>query len=290
MKKPCLKRILSLVVVAAMLSFALTAFAAGNTYTVTFSTGQTASVSAGEDLVFAIVCNPPTDIKGITSSAGKLTVGEFTLGGPSKPQGIINGIWTLSNITSDVTITLTLNSQEGAALPELYIGKDAAEAAIEKSASGSMGSPPGQSAEKLPSTTLSASVNGIPLSFIVYTIDGSYYYKLRDIAQAVASTEREFEVGWDNEKGSITLATGYHYTQTGEEFTEAQPGSTISKLTSRVLLNGKEVSLSGYSIGGYSYFKILDIAKLIDFGARWDSATNTLKIDTVLGYAYSFYK
>ncbi|GEM_PF-4375069 len=142
MKKMYSKRILSLVAAMTILacSFVPTAFAADKTYKVTFSTGQTATVTAGEDFVFAISCQPPTDIKEIKASSGTLTAGKTSPGGPSTPQGIINGLWTLSKITGDATITLTLNTQEGAALPTITTGKAAAEAAM--SSAGGMGAPP----------------------------------------------------------------------------------------------------------------------------------------------------
>lgn len=134
--------ILSLVLATTILasSFAKTAIAADKTFKVTFSTGQTAVVNAGEDFVFAIACQPPTDIKDIKASSGTLTAGKTTQGGPSTPQGIINGLWTLSKITGDVTITLTLNTKEGADLPKITTGKKEAEAAV--SSAGSMGAPP----------------------------------------------------------------------------------------------------------------------------------------------------
>jgi hypothetical protein len=142
-------RILFTIAAISLLTFFLqAASAADTTYKVTFSTGtttvQTAAVNAGEDFVFAIVCQPPTDIKEMKASNGTLTAGKTTLGGPSTPQGVINGIWTLSKITGDVTITLNLNTKEGAALPKITTGKKEAEAAISSSGGmgGGMGAPP----------------------------------------------------------------------------------------------------------------------------------------------------
>jgi len=141
MKKMYSNCILSLVTAMILAcAFVQAGFAADKIYKVTFSIGQTATVNAGEDFVFAIVCQSPTDIKEIKASNGTLTAGKTTLGGPSTPQGIINGIWTLSKITGDVNITLTLNTQQGAALPVITTGKKEAEAAI--SSSGGMGAPP----------------------------------------------------------------------------------------------------------------------------------------------------
>ncbi|MBN1626502.1 MAG: hypothetical protein JW944_08245 [Deltaproteobacteria bacterium] len=139
MKKMYSKRLLSLVAATTILAcfFMQAAFAADKTFNITFSTGQTATLNAGEDFVFAISCQPPTDITEIKVSGGTLTAEKTTLGGPSTPQGVINGLWTLSGITGDVTITLILNTQEGADLPVITTGKEAAEAAA--SSSGGMG-------------------------------------------------------------------------------------------------------------------------------------------------------
>jgi hypothetical protein len=143
MKKMYSNRILSFSSAITVLAclFAPTAFAADKTHTVTFSTGTTATVTTGEDFVFAITCQPPTDITEIKASAGTLAAEKTTLGGPSTPQGVINGLWTLSDITSDVTITLILNTQEGADLPTIITDKEEAEAAI--SSGGGMGGGPG---------------------------------------------------------------------------------------------------------------------------------------------------
>lgn len=142
MKKMCSKRILAVVMAVAILScfYVQTAFAA-KSYTVTFSTGTTATVPAGEDFVFAISCQPPTDITTIEAAGGTLTAEKSTQGGPSEPQGIINGLWVVSEIKGDVTITLTLNTQEGADLPAITIGREEAEAAL--GSSGGMGGGPG---------------------------------------------------------------------------------------------------------------------------------------------------
>jgi hypothetical protein len=143
MKKMYSNRFLSIVAAMTILAFIFvpTAFAADKTYEVTFSTGTTATVNAGEDFVFAITCQPPTDITEIKTSGGTLTAEKTTLGGPSTPQGVINGLWTLTDITGDVTITLILNTQEGADLPTIITDKAEAEAAI--SSGGGMGGPGG---------------------------------------------------------------------------------------------------------------------------------------------------
>ena len=52
----------------------------------------------------------------------------------------------------------------------------------------------------------------------------------------------------------------------------------------RILLNGQEIQLTGYTINGNNYFKLRDIAAIIDFGVTWDGDTNTILLDTTKGY------
>jgi len=41
-------------------------------------------------------------------------------------------------------------------------------------------------------------VDGVNTSFDAYNIEGSNYFKLRDIAYVLSGTEKQFEVGWDS--------------------------------------------------------------------------------------------
>ncbi len=54
--------------------------------------------------------------------------------------------------------------------------------------------------------------------------------------------------------------------------------------TGSILLNGKEIELTAYNIDGYNYFKLRDLASAINFGVTWNGNTNTIGIDTTVGY------
>jgi len=53
---------------------------------------------------------------------------------------------------------------------------------------------------------------------------------------------------------------------------------------SPIYVDGTRVELAAYNIGGYNYFKLRDIAELVDFGVEWDQETSTIQIDTTVGY------
>jgi len=129
-------------------------------------------------------------------------------------------------------------------------------------------------------------VNGEVISFEAYHIGGNNYFKLRDLAAAVNGTQKQFEVEWDAAKNAINIITNRAYTPVGGELsTSANPKSKEAKpTTSKVYVNGQEVSFTAYNIDGSNYFKLRDIAKVIDFGVTWDGTTDTIGIDTSIPY------
>lgn len=145
--------------------------------------------------------------------------------------------------------------------------------------------PPGATVTAVP-TQSTVLVNGTLTAFDAYNINGSNYFKLRDLAFAVNGTPKQFEVGWDADNNAISLTSGAAYTPIGGEM--AVSGSTAPKAatptTSRIFLDGGEASFTAFNIGGYNYFKLRDVAAAIDFAVIWDGATSTIGIDTSQGY------
>ena len=142
--------------------------------------------------------------------------------------------------------------------------------------------PSGPSASPTNSKVL---VNGKETAFDAYTIDGSNYFKLRDLAYVLSGTEKQFEVGWDNASKTITLTSGQGYTANGSEMGAKSAGSKAAAVSaSKLLIDGKEVALTAYTIDGNNYFKLRDIGQAFDFGIGWDNASKTITIDTSAGY------
>jgi len=129
-------------------------------------------------------------------------------------------------------------------------------------------------------------VNGTPVSFEAYLINGNNYFKLRDLAMVVSGSEKQFEVSWDGENNAVNLVTGQAYTPVGGELgLDGKSESQSAALTdSKVYVNGKEVQFTAYKIGGNNYFKLRDVAKAIGLGVTWDPSTGTISIDTKSPY------
>ena len=129
-------------------------------------------------------------------------------------------------------------------------------------------------------------VNGKNVAFEAYNIDGSNYFKLRDIAMALGGSAKQFGVSWDEAKKSIALSSGTAYTAVGGELTTSGNTATVDATRSAVsvYLDGKLLSLTAYNIGGFNYIKLRDVGAAINFGIGWNAATSTITIDTSAGY------
>jgi uncharacterized repeat protein (TIGR02543 family) len=128
-------------------------------------------------------------------------------------------------------------------------------------------------------------VNGKAVEFDAYNINNNNYFKLRDLAQAVTNTEKNFEVTWDGKNNAINLISNKPYTAVGGELTKGDGKAKAATLsTAKIYKDSKEVSLTAYTINGNNYFKLRDIAKAFDIGVTWDGTTNTVGIDTSIGY------
>lgn len=128
-------------------------------------------------------------------------------------------------------------------------------------------------------------VNGKEVEFDAYTINGNNYFKLRDLAFAVRKTDKRFNVVWDNERKAINLISNEEYKIVGGEMNKGDGKiKTGVSNTSKIYKDGRQVKMVSYTINGNNYFKLRDIASVFDIGVIWKQATNTVGIDTNIGY------
>lgn len=132
-------------------------------------------------------------------------------------------------------------------------------------------------------TRSAITVNGAPVSFEVYTIDDYTYFKLRDIASSISGTQKQFDPVWNEEDASINLLTGLSYSGTMGNSAAAKDTTAVTS-TAKLFLDGDRRRVSAFTINDYTYFKLRDIAKLLDVGVTWNQATSTIEIDTTKTY------
>ena len=128
-------------------------------------------------------------------------------------------------------------------------------------------------------------VDGGQKSFDAYNIEGNNYFKLRDLAYVLNGSAKSFEVVWDGANDAIRITSKQPYTVVGGEMTAKGDGNkTATQTSSRVFLDGAEVSLTAFNIDGNNYFKLRDVGAALDFSVVWDGANNSIIIDTSEGY------
>ena len=121
-------------------------------------------------------------------------------------------------------------------------------------------------------------VNGAKIACEKYNIDGSNYFKLRDIAMVLSGTGSRFSVGWDGEKKVISVVAGESYDPNGSELdlSGGDKSATAVPSTQTLLINGVERGdLSAYNIGGNNFFKLRDLGDALGFQVNYDKESNT---------------
>lgn len=127
-------------------------------------------------------------------------------------------------------------------------------------------------------------VNGKAVEFQTYTIDDYTYFKLRDIASAINGTSKEFMTFWDESTQSIQLIRNAPYAA-ADSSTVGKYGDTIATTsTAKLYCDGARKYVSAYTINDYTYYKLRDIAQLIDMGITWNESTATIGMETGQSY------
>ena len=121
------------------------------------------------------------------------------------------------------------------------------------------------------------SVDGTDADCDKYNIDGSNYFKLRDLAYLLSKSDSRFSVAFDAESNAVTVVPGGDYVPVGGEL---ERGKDLSKTAvaskQSVLINGEAVEgISVYNIGGNNYFKLRDLGDALGFTVDYDADSNT---------------
>jgi hypothetical protein len=106
-------------------------------------------------------------------------------------------------------------------------------------------------------------VNGNAVSFDAYNINGSNYFKLRDLAMTLNGTDKQFEVTWDGAKNAINLTANKAYTAVGGELAvSSNPIASEAKMTaSKVFVNGNEASFTAYKLAATTILSYVILQK-----------------------------
>lgn len=121
------------------------------------------------------------------------------------------------------------------------------------------------------------SVDGTDADCDKYNIDGSNYFKLRDLAYLLSKSDSRFSVAFDAESNAVTVVPGGDYVPVGGELERGEDLSKTAVASKQsVLINGEAVEgISVYNIGGNNYFKLRDLGSALGFTVAFDADANT---------------
>jgi len=122
-------------------------------------------------------------------------------------------------------------------------------------------------------------VNGEEKATEVYNVNGSNYFKLRDIAALLTGTGSQFNVEYNEAARTVIVTTGAAYTpQEGDLTTGTDKSASIVRSSQTIQIDGAAVSLAAYNFGGNNFFKLRDLGEKLGFGVDYDEAARTMLV------------
>ena len=102
-------------------------------------------------------------------------------------------------------------------------------------------------------------------------------------------SNKQYNVGWDNMTRQVSIERGKPYQPVaGEISLSLGTTPTLGRQPKDALsLDGRTVDTQKYNIGGNNYFKLRDLAELLNFQVLWDNSSRTIRIDTTKSYSQS---
>ena len=129
-------------------------------------------------------------------------------------------------------------------------------------------------------TKQNLTVDGEEKNAEIYNINGSNYFKLRDMATLLTGTDAQFSVTYDEENKTIVIQTGEAYEkQPGDLMPGLDKSSTAVRSAQAITINGEAVGdLTAYNIGGNNFFKLRELGEKLGFGVDYDAETRTMVV------------
>lgn len=125
-------------------------------------------------------------------------------------------------------------------------------------------------------------LNDKRISVAGYTIGGSNYFMVRDIAWALKDSASCFDVAWNAQDKQVELITWRPYTEDRPESPDWWDSTAKAVPSSATLtVDGKAVKAAAYSIGGRNYYKLRDLGAVLNFDVYWVQETRSICLYTV---------
>ena len=125
------------------------------------------------------------------------------------------------------------------------------------------------------------SVDGKTVEIDAYNIDGSNYFKLRDVAVILSGTDKEFDVGFDKEQNAITIEPGKAYSKVKDGVSEITKESAkgVEKSVKYIIDNNFYYE-NTINIDNSNYLKLRNLGVRIGFETTYNAKDKEIIINT----------
>jgi hypothetical protein len=143
------------------------------------------------------------------------------------------------------------------------------------------------SAASAAKTTNTLVLNGVERAFPAMVVDNFNWLRLRDLAMLLSGTSKQFAVGYDAATNTVVITTGQPYGESGAQIPDLLPAGAFTAIASpqKIMVDGKLIEIAAYNFDGFNYFRLRDIAILLDFSVDFSAADGKVTLDLAKKYA-----
>lgn len=124
-------------------------------------------------------------------------------------------------------------------------------------------------------------LNGKEIDLKAYTIHGTNYVRIRDMAYYLRNTKSRFDFAYNEElKRMEAFRDKPHREKRLAKLPVPSSTLKVPKVKTEIFVDGKPYRLDSYEINGDSFYKIRDLSILFHFDLRWNNKKKMIEIDT----------
>lgn len=123
-------------------------------------------------------------------------------------------------------------------------------------------------------------LNDKDVDIVHYNINGENYFMLRDVASILSGTKSQFNIKYDAQKNEIKIikSESYFSLPDNEKKQENNQKMRAIKSNDKIYIEDKKIDIKAFKIDSRNFYRLRDIAKVLDFDLFYDNKTESVNI------------